>query len=89
VAGSGSAIEAVSVSLTGFPPYDNALAETFMKTLRTEEVDCNQYATLPEAQAEIGGFIEAVYNCKRLHSALGYVPSAEFEEAFAAGKTAA
>jgi len=78
----------ISMSRRG-NPYDNAFAETFMKTLKTEEVDCNEYATLAEAQAEIGGFIEAVYNRKRLHSALGYVPPAEFEEAFAAGKTAA
>lgn len=78
----------ISMSRKG-NPYDNAFAEAFMKTLKTEEVDCNEYAALGEAQAEIGGFIEAVYNRKRLHSALGYVPPAEFEEAFAAGKTAA
>ncbi len=78
----------ISMSRKG-NPYDNAFAESFMKTLKTEEVDCNEYATLAEAQAEIGGFIETVYNRKRLHSALGYVRPVEFEEAFAAGMTAA
>jgi len=70
-------------------PYDNAFAESFMKTLKTEEVDCNEYDTLAAAQAEIGVFIETIYNRKRLHSALGYVPPAEFEEKFASAKTAA
>jgi len=78
----------ISMSRKG-NPYDNAFAESFMKTLKGEEVDCNEYATLAEAQAEIGSFIETVYNRKRLHSALGYVPPAEFEEAFAARETAA
>ncbi len=78
----------ISMSRKG-NPYDNAFAETFMKTLKTEEVECNEYATLAEAQAEIGGFIETVYNRKRLHSALGYVPPVEFEETFAAPTTAA
>jgi len=70
-------------------PYDNAFAESFMKTLKTEEVDGNEYETLAEAQAEIGGFIEAVYNRKRLHSALKYVSPVEFERALAARKAAA
>ena len=78
----------ISMSRKG-NPYDNAFAESFMKTLKTEEVDCNEYATLAEAQSEIGAFIEAIYNRKRLHSALEYVSPVEFEEAFAARKTAA
>ena len=78
----------ISMSRKG-NPYDNAFAESFMKTLKTEEVHCNEYATLAEAQAEIGAFIEWVYNRKRLHSALGYVPPVEFEEALADGRTAA
>ena len=78
----------ISMSRKG-NPYDNAFAESFMKTLKTEEVHCNEYATLAEAQAEIGAFIERVYNRKRLHSALGYVPPVEFEEALADGRTAA
>ena len=78
----------ISMSRKG-TPGDNAFAESFMKTLKTEEVDCNEYATLAEAQSEIGGFIETVYNRKRLHSALAYVSPVEFEQALAARKTAA
>ena len=78
----------ISMSRKG-NPYDNAFAESFMKTLKAEEVDCNEYETLADAQAEIGGFIEAVYNHKRLHSALKYVSPVQFERAFAARKTAA
>lgn len=62
-------------------PYDNAQAESFMKTLKYEEVHINDYETLEEARASIGHFLEAVYNQKRLHSALGYCPPAEFEAA--------
>jgi putative transposase len=60
-------------------PYDNAKAESFMKTLKSEEVDGKSYATLEDACLEIGAFIETVYNARRLHSALGYKPPAEFE----------
>jgi putative transposase len=61
-------------------PYDNAKAESFMKTLKQEEVDGRDYRNLNEARAAIGVFIEAVYNCRRLHSALAYRPPAEFEQ---------
>lgn len=60
-------------------PYDNAKAESFMKTLKTEEVNGKAYATLADARRDIGGFIENAYNTQRLHSALGYKPPAEFE----------
>lgn len=60
--------------------YDNAQAESFMKTLKYEEVYLREYETMAEARASIGHFLEAVYNQKRLHSALGYVPPAEFEQ---------
>ncbi len=62
-------------------PYDNAQAESFMKTLKYEEVHINDYETLEEARASIGQFLETVYNQKRLHSALAYCPPAEFEAA--------
>ena len=78
----------ISMSRKG-NPYDNAFAESFMKTLKTEEVDCNEYSTLAQAQAEIGAFIETIYNRKRLHSALGYVPPEEFEAVLATEQTAA
>jgi putative transposase len=60
-------------------PYDNAKAESFFKTLKREEVYLKQYRTLAEAEANIGQFIEDVYNVKRLHSSLGYLPPADFE----------
>ncbi len=70
-------------------PYDNAFAESFIKTLKVEEVYCNEYETLDQAQADIGHFLEFIYNAKRLHSALGYRPPEEFEAAFAAQQAAA
>jgi putative transposase len=60
-------------------PWDNAACESFMKTLKYEEVYRNEYRDLAEAKAGIREFLEKVYNQKRLHSALGYVPPAEFE----------
>jgi putative transposase len=62
-------------------PYDNAKAESFFKTLKCEEVYLQQYRTFDEAAANLGRFIEDVYNTKRLHSSLGYRPPAEFEAA--------
>lgn len=59
--------------------YDNAFAESFIKTLKVEEVYINEYGTFEEAYANIKHFINLVYNEKRLHSSIGYVPPAEFE----------
>ena len=60
-------------------PYDNASCESFMKTLKREEVQANQYRDLEELRQNLTGFIENYYNRVRLHSALGYRPPEEFE----------
>jgi len=60
-------------------PWDNAACESFIKTLKYEEIHRNEYRDLREARSSIHQFLEKVYNRKRLHSALGYMPPAEFE----------
>jgi len=54
-------------------PYDNAFAESFMKTIKTEEVYLWEYQTLEDVLTRIPYFIEDVYNQKRLHASLGYI----------------
>ena len=68
----------ISMSRKG-NPWDNAACESFMKTLKYEEVLRNEYRDLADARASIREFLEKVYNEKRLHSALGYMPPARFE----------
>ncbi|MDQ6663396.1 MAG: IS3 family transposase [Acidobacteriota bacterium] len=68
----------ISMSRSG-NPYDNATCESFMKTLKYEEVYRQEYRDLADAGASIERFLEKVYNVKRLHSALGYCPPVEFE----------
>jgi putative transposase len=66
-------------------PYDNASCESFMKTLKREEIYANQYRDLDDLRQNVSGFIESYYNRVRLHSALGYRPPEEFEEATSSG----
>jgi transposase InsO family protein len=65
-------------------PWENGGCESWMKTLKYEEVYRQEYRDLAEARASLACFIEQVYNQKRLHSALGYRPPVEFEQALAA-----
>jgi len=69
----------VSMSRRG-NPYDNAFAESFMNTLKAEEVYVNEYESFKDALTNIQRFIEVVYNKKRLHSSIGYQPPVEFEQ---------
>jgi putative transposase len=73
----------ISMSAKG-NPYDNAKAESFFKTLKREEVYLNQYETFEDAEGQIGQFIDDVYNQKRLHSSLGYLPPIEYESLYKA-----
>jgi putative transposase len=77
----------ISMSRKG-NPWDNAACESFMKSLKYEEVLRNEYRDLGEARRSIMRFLELVYNEKRLHSALGYRPPAEFEQAMRAQRKA-
>ena len=70
----------VSMSRKG-NPYDNAFAESFIKTLKCEEVYLNEYWTFNDALTNIDRFIEEVYNSKRLHSSIGYKSPISFEKA--------
>jgi transposase InsO family protein len=72
----------ISMSRRG-NPYDNAKAESFIKTLKYEEVYLYEYESLEEAKFRIGYFIDTLYNQKRLHSSLDYRPPAEFEQELA------
>jgi transposase InsO family protein len=68
----------ISMSRKG-NPYDNAFVESFIKTLKYEEVYLNEYETFSDALVNIGRFIDDVYNKKRLHSSLGYKSPDDFE----------
>jgi len=69
-------------------PYDNASCESFMKTLKQEEIYASHYDNLEQLRANIEEFIEEYYNRQRLHSALGYRPPEEFEQQSERGQPA-
>jgi transposase InsO family protein len=70
----------ISMSAKG-NPYDNAFMESFYKTLKYEEVHLGNYETYADVIERVPYFLEEVYNRKRLHSSIGYVPPSEFEAA--------
>ena len=76
----------ISMSAKG-SPYDNAFIESFFKTLKAEEVYLWEYETYADVIARIPYFIEDVYNSKRLHSSIGYLPPEEFEDIFIKNKS--
>lgn len=73
----------ISMSRKG-APWENGRAESFIKTLKAEEVSLKPYRCIAEARRSIGHFLEDVYNQRRLHSALGYLAPVAFEAHFAA-----
>jgi transposase InsO family protein len=77
----------ISMSAKG-NPYDNAFMESFYKTLKYEEVHLWNYETYEDVIERLPFFLEEVYNRKRLHSSIGYVPPAEFEAAISNMKPA-
>jgi putative transposase len=70
-------------------PWDNAACESFMKTLKAEQIDAQRYATLEELEPDLAAFLDGYYNRRRLHSSLGYRPPVEFEQQHASAAPAA
>lgn len=68
-------------------PRENGYAERLMRTIKEEEVDLSDYRDFAEARAQIGHFIDAVYNVKRIHSSLGYLTPKEFQEKWQAQRS--
>ncbi|MEO2088966.1 MAG: IS3 family transposase [Gemmataceae bacterium] len=76
---------AVSMAAVG-KPEENGFAERLMRTIREEEIALTEYADFADARRQLGRFLDAVYNRKRIHSALGYLTPAEFEQQWRAEK---
>lgn len=73
-------MESISAWQLRVTPYDNAFVESFIRTLKYEEVYLNEYETFSDASENISSFIEDAYNKKRLHSSLGYRSPIDFEK---------
>ena len=70
---------AISMAAVG-EPRENGYAERLMRTIKEEEVELTEYQDFADALQQLGRFLDAVYNVKRIHSALGYLTPAEFEQ---------
>ena len=77
----------ISMAAVG-KPEENGFAERLMRTIKEEEVDLSEYQNYTDAGQQLGRFLDAVYNRKRIHSALGYLTPAEFQEQWRAKQTA-
>ncbi len=69
-------------------PEENGFAERLMRTIREEEIDLSEYRDFADAYGQLGRFLDDVYNRKRIHSALGYLTPAEFEQQWLRGPKA-
>jgi putative transposase len=78
---------AISMAAVG-KPEENGYAERLMRTIREEEVDLSEYRDFAEAYGQLGRFLDDVYNRKRIHSSLGYLTPAEFEQQWLRGQKA-
>jgi transposase InsO family protein len=79
---------AISMAAVG-KPEENGFAERLMRTIREEEIDLSEYRDFADAYGQLGRFLDDVYNRKRIHSALGYLTPAEFEQQWLRGQRAA
>jgi transposase InsO family protein len=84
LAGRGSAISMAAVG----KPEENGFAERLMRTIREEEIDLSEYRDFADAYGQLGRFLDDVYNRKRIHSSLGYMTPAEFDQQWLRGQKA-
>ena len=78
---------AISMAAVG-KPEENGFAERLMRTIREEEIDLSEYRDFADAYGQLGRFLDDVYNRKRIHSSLGYLTPAEFEQQWLRGQRA-
>ena len=78
---------AISMAAVG-KPEENGFAERLMRTIREEEIDLTEYRDFADAYGQMGRFLDDVYNRKRIHSSLGYLTRAEFEQRWLRGQGA-